>query len=319
MRKLILLAALVPALCMAEQSAPPGKFDPRVRTIAYNPQDLVVVTTYYGVSTPIRFANDEVIEKDSLDAGDRPAWSIKVSARGNILFVRPVKPMAETNMTVVTNKRVYLFLFKVLGDQDPTKKKGPSGSFGPTYDMETARSKDVTLSLTFTYPEDGRKSEGDRAADALRTQMANARERATNTDYWVAGDDDIAPVDARDDGRFIYLTFAPNQGIPSIYSVDATGKEALLNPAMDGRTVIIDRLVRRLVLRKGDGKGALVACVMNRGFDRKGGPDNTSGTIAPDVVRVIKGEPERKAGPVKTSRSAVPKAKPIRVVKGGKK
>lgn len=287
MRKLILLAALVPALCTAEETPAPGKFDPRVRTVAYNPQDLVVVTTYYGVSTPIRFANDEAVETESLDAGDRSAWSIKVSARRNILFVRPTKPMAETNMTVVTNKRVYLFLFKVLGDKELAKKK--EGSFGPTYSMATARSRDVTYSLTFTYPEEGKKTEGDKAADALRAQMANGKQRATNTDYWVAGDDEVSPVDARDDGRFIYLTFAPNQGIPAIYSVDAIGKETLLNPAIDGKTAIIDRTVRQLALRKGDGDDALVACVMNRGFDRKGGADNASGTVAPNVIRVIKG------------------------------
>jgi type IV secretion system protein VirB9 len=287
MRKLILLAMLVPAIGIAEHAPPPGKFDPRVRTVAYNPQDLVVVTTYYGVSTPIRFADDEVIEKESLDAGDRKAWAIKASARGNILFVRPIAERADTNVTVVTNKRVYLFLLKVVGDKAQAKKK--DSAFAPTYSMATARSKDVTYSLTFTYSEDGKKTEGQKAADALRAQTAGGRKRATNTDYWVAGDGEVAPVDARDDGRFIYLTFAGNQGLPTISSVDANGKETLLNPAVDGNTVIVDRMVPRLALRKGDGDDGLVACVVNRAFDRKGGADTKSGTVAPNVLRVIKG------------------------------
>jgi type IV secretion system protein VirB9 len=288
MRKLIMLAALIPALALAEQTPAPGKFDPRVRTVAYNPQDLVVVTTYFGVSTPIRFADDEVIEKESLDAGDRKAWSIKASARGNILFVRPIAEKADTNITVVTNKRIYLFLLTVA--EEKAERKGKKGAFAPTYSMATARSKNITYSLTFTYPEDGRKSEGTKAADALRTQMAGGKKRATGTDYWVAGDAEVSPLDARDDGRFIYLTFAPNQGIPSFYSVDAKGKETLLNPAVDGTTVVIDRMVRQLALRRGDGDDAQVACLINRSFDSKGGVENTSGTVAPNVIRVIKGD-----------------------------
>lgn len=315
MRKLILLASLVPALCLAEQTPPPGKFDARVRMVAYNPQDLVVVTTYYGVSTPIRFAEDEVILKDHMDAGDRRAWSVKPA--GNILFVQPIAEHPDTNLTVVTNKRIYLFILRLL----PTKSTGATknGTFAPTFSMEAALSKDVIYSLTFTYPEEGKKTEGQQATDTLREHMASARERATNTDYWVGGDAELAPIDARDDGRFIYLTFAPNQAIPSIYSVDANGKETLLNPAMEGRTAVIDRLERRLALRKGDGRDAQIACLVNRSFDRKGGANDESGTASPDVIRVIKGAPDSKPRPAKMSRAAAPKAKPIRVIKGGKK
>lgn len=289
MRNLILLAVLLPALCIAEEKPATGQFDPRVRTVAYNPQDLFVVTTYYGVSTAIRFADDEAIETESLDAGDRSAWSIKASARRNILFVRPIKPMADTNLTVVTNKHTYLFLLKVLADTAHVKNNGRKGNvLAPVYSMATAHSKNVTYSLTFTYREDGKKSEGQKAANALRAQAADARKRATNTDYWVAGDDEVAPVDARDDGRFIYLMFARNQGIPTISTADANGKETLLNPAIEGNTVIVDRMARRLVLRKGDGDDGLVACLVNRAFDRRGGTDNASGTVASDVLRVIK-------------------------------
>jgi len=43
--------------------------------------------------------------------------------------------------------------------------------------------------------------------------------------------------------------------------------------------------VRRLILRK----GIAVASVVNKSFDLNGGMDNTTGTVSPDVERVIKG------------------------------
>ena len=291
MKKLLLLAALIPALCHGELAPRPGKFDSRVRIVAYNPQDVVAITTYYGVSTPIRFADDEVVEEQSLDAGDRDAWSIKVSARKNVLFIRPKMPHADTNMTVVTNKRVYLFLLNVLRVRPQRTKKGTkigAESVAPsaTYSMAAARSKALTLSLTFTYPDAGRKSEPTKAADALQARMENAKRHANGGDYWVSGDDEVSPTDARDDGRFIYLTFAHNRSLPHIDGVDNSGKPFVLNPAVSGNTVVIDRMVRHLKLTMGDA----TACVVNRAFNPNGGADNATGTIAPNVIRVIKGD-----------------------------
>ena len=75
--------------------------------------------------------------------------------------------------------------------------------------------------------------------------------------------------------------------MPAVYSVDAEDKEALINTnVIDGNTIVIQRLVPRIILRKGN----YVASVINKSFDINGGTDNTTGTIAPDVKRVIKEE-----------------------------
>jgi type IV secretion system protein VirB9 len=263
-----------------------------VRTVAYNPQDIVVVTTYPGVSTPLRFADDEAIEQESIDAGDRKAWSIKVSARRNILFVRPIARMADTNMTVATNKRVYLFLLNVLQEKESGPKKGgkkgdkQATTYAGTYSMEASRSKALTLSLTFAYPDAGRKSDAAKAADALRDQMENAKRHATGGDYWVSGDEEVSPTDARDDGRFIYLTFARNRSLPNITGVDSNGDSFALNPTVNENTMIIDRMVRHLRIEL----GGAAACVVNRAFNPDAGTDNKTGTIAPNVIRVLKGD-----------------------------
>ena len=292
MRKLLLLAALLPAIVQAEQAPPPGKFDARVRIVAYNPLDIVAINTYYGVSTHIRFADDEQIEKESMDAGDRKAWSIKTSARQNILFVRPTARQADTNLTIITNKRVYMLLLNVLPAPAPVKVKGRKKGAAPLYSSAAARSHQLTYSLTFTYPEDDRAKSGTleavnakHAAEELRERLAAARNRATNYDYWIAGADEASPTSARDDGRFIYLTFAPNVGRPAISSIDRYGKPVAVNVTVDGNTIIVP-LARQLRFEKGD----LIACIVNRSFNSNAGTDNASGTIAPDVIRVFKGE-----------------------------
>lgn len=281
MRKLLVLAALLPALARSEQAPPPGKFDPRVRNVAYNALDIVSIHTYYGVSTVIRFADDEVIEKESMDAGDRDAWSMKTSARQNVLFVRPKAQRADTNLTIITNKRLYMILLNVLAA--PPAKAGKKGA-AAGYSMAAARSPALTYSLTYTYPEDDKAK---RSADELRTRLAGAKARATNYDYWIAGAAEVSPVSARDDGRFIYLTFAPNRGRPAISSVDSQGKPTALSVTIDGNTVIVPRMARLLRFEKGD----LVACLVNRAFNPTAGSDNASGTISPNVVRVIKAAP----------------------------
>ena len=87
-------------------------------------------------------------------------------------------------------------------------------------------------------------------------------------------------------GRFIYLTFSNNRDMPAIYSVDDEGNESLINTSViDSNTIVIQRMVPRLMLRK----GKAVASVINKSFDMNGGTDNKTGTVAKDVQRVIKG------------------------------
>jgi type IV secretion system protein VirB9 len=58
------------------------------------------------------------------------------------------------------------------------------------------------------------------------------------------------------------------------------GTESLLNFSMDSGDLVIHRVVRRLILRR----GKLTGCVVNKAFDG-GGERLDSGTLAPDVRR----------------------------------
>ena len=340
-RKLAKLAGL-PYLCalalaftlnaQAEIVPKGGKFDPRVRVVEYNPSNVVKISTFYGVSTHVQFSNDENITDIAL--GDDQAWN--VVPRGNHMFVKPKAKNADTNVTVITNKRVYHFALVVT----PRNLK----------DASAWRDPELVYGLNFKYPEEltdklveklvsesraeekmlqeqAEQAEKKQKAQALKDELqlresmmksslrknksnpepttdsksadaksigsvsANHQQDITqytdNTDYWASGDNDIRPTAASDDSRFTYLTFSHNRDMPAVYSVDAHGKEALINTSVEGNTIVVHRVVAQLRLRKGDS----VICIRNNAFNPDGGSDNDTGTILPNIERVTQ-EPQ---------------------------
>lgn len=275
MRRFLFIALLFPALAWAELTPPKGKLDSRVRVADYNPAEVYKIRTFYGVSTHVQFAEGETMTDVAI--GDKEAW--EVEPRKSHLFIKPKAQKADTNLTVVTNKRVYHFALVV----EPRA----------TRDDKAWKDPDLVYSLSFRYPneEEARLAAQASAADgkamrnAIKGKLAEAKKRDENRDYWVAGAEEISPTAARDDGRFIYLTFSLNRDMPAVYAVDNDGNESLVNTNVDGNEIVVQRMVRKLVLRK----GKAVACVINKSFDLNGGRDNTTGTVAADVERVIKG------------------------------
>lgn len=276
MKRLLLIGLLVPAMAMAEITPPKGDYDSRVRTVDYNPLNVVKLSTFYGVSTHVQFADGETIR--DVAVGDDQAW--KVVPRGSHLFIKPQAEKADTNVTVITDKRTYQFALVV----QPRAVKDSTAWADPN----------LIFSLAFRYPdEEAAKAAATAQKEALQARLgeikgklSDATKEGQNFDYWVAGSEEVSPTAARDDGRFIYLTFTNNRDMPAVYSVDEQGNEALINTnVIDGNTIVVQRLVRRLILRK----GIAVASVVNKSFDLGGGMDNTTGTVSQDVERVIKG------------------------------
>lgn len=296
MRHLLIIVLLMPVMAMAEIVPSKSDFDSRVRVIDYNPMDVIKLATFYGVSTHVQFGPAEEIK--NVAVGDDLAWNIV--PRGNHLFIKPKAKKADTNVTVVTDKRVYHFALVV----QPRSLK----------DSTAWRDPNLVYGLTFKYPEEeAAKQQEEARQEKIKNRLASVKSRLSmatktsgndaeleysggdsdskvaveghnNIDYWVAGSTEISPTGARDDGRFTYLQFSNNRDMPAVYSVDAEGKEALINTNVEGNTIIIHRVVPKLTLRK----GSAVACIRNKAFDFDGGRDNKAGTIAPDVERIIK-------------------------------
>lgn len=273
MKRYFILILLIPSLVLAEVTPSRGQDDPRIRTVDYNPKNVVRVSTFYGVSTHIRFDPDETIR--DVAVGDDRAWTI--IARSSHLFIKPKDLQANTNVTVVTDRRVYQFVLVV-------NKRSLK-------DRNAWADPNLVFSLSFRYPEEeaGKKARQDERhliASHLDRAVNPEGNRSINRDYWVAGSESVSPTEAWDDGRFIYLVFSNNRDMPAVYAVDTDGGEALVNThVINGNTIVVQRMLRQLMLRK----GMAVASLLNRSFDADRGMDNETGTVSGQVRRVIRG------------------------------
>ncbi len=81
--------------------------DQRIEQLDYSPDRVYTVTGQRSIQTMIEFAADETIENIAL--GDAAAWQVTPNKRANLIFVKPLLSNTRTNMTVVTDKRRYLF------------------------------------------------------------------------------------------------------------------------------------------------------------------------------------------------------------------
>ena len=207
--------------------------DQRIRQIVYDPNAVIEITGTYGYVTTIEFAPDEVITGRTF--GDSIAWQTLV--RDNQLYLKPVEPEAGGNMTVVTDKRTYLFKL----DSSNT---------------------DMTYLVRFAYPELLTRS-GQADVNTSRASGRELRAGMINLNYASAGHRSAIPLVAVfDDGQFTYFEFAAQADIPGIYLVESDGTESMLNLHRDGVYLVAERTARMFTLRNGSAH----LCVENRKF-----------------------------------------------------
>jgi type IV secretion system protein VirB9 len=90
---------------------------------------------------------------------------------------------------------------------------------------------------------------------------------------------------AYDDGVQTRLKFPARAEFPAIFVKNDDNTESLLNFNIEGNEdVVIHRVARRFVLRRGN----LVGCVVNKSFEGSGEHVNTN-TVVPGIRRETKG------------------------------
>lgn len=260
-RLLVLCATLAcSAPALAAVLPQPVAGDSRVRSVLYEPDNVVTIYGAIGIATMIMFDKDEFVQ--DMDGGDSEAWHLGVVERKNGIFVKPKASSAATNINVVTTKRVYNF------------------------DMVLAKTRqNGFMRVQFRYPPPAVLPNPAVLEKARVDKLLAAPPVATNRRYTVQGSGEIAPIEAWDDGTSTYLRFAANGGVPAIYSVGADGSEHLENFHTSPTGLLQVQGVRpRFALRI----GATVACVFNEGYD-PATPAPATNTVSPQVMRVIKG------------------------------
>ena len=228
-----LLMLAEPALAL--QAPRPIATDSRIRTVRYSVNEVYQFIGHYGFQSAIEFeANEKIL---TVSVGDSVAWLINPS--GNRLFLKPIEQNALTNMTVITDKRAYLFELHAEETKD-------------------IRDKEMVFSYRFIYPQSDSS-----AVDFSQTEALPDIEKEPekfNFNYAIRGSEVIEPIRIFDDGEFTYFEFRDkNAEIPAFFRVDSAGSEELINFRKRANYVVVERVASRFTLRR----GADIICVYN--------------------------------------------------------
>lgn len=207
--------------------------DSRIHVVMYSPDEVFKFTGHYTYQSSIIFAPDEEIQTVSM--GDSTPWLI--TPAGNRMFLKPVEQDAQTNMTVLTNKRSYLFELHAR-------------------EAESIDDPQLIWVLRFIYPTESTSlARLDPAPDPKQEGMENF-----NFNYTLRGSNVIAPIKIYDDGEFTYFQFRnKNAEIPAFYMVDAANNESIVNYRTRGDFIVVERVSSRFTLRQ----GTEVVCIYN--------------------------------------------------------
>ncbi|MBZ6078843.1 P-type conjugative transfer protein VirB9 [Microvirga puerhi] len=276
MKRLALALCLVAASGGADALQTPngGSRDDRVRTVFYDPANVVKIIGVSRAATQIQFAEDEEVAFAAV--GDSVAWEV-VNA-GSMLFIKPRESHPPTNMQVVTtrrdgSKRSYIF--------ELMSRDGGISNGSESYFL-----------VKFQYPDD--EAARARAEAAARQAAAEAREADNalllhqsygprNFSYSAQGSAPFEPVSVYDDGKTTAFTFPGNIDLPAIYMENSDGSESLVPKDTRGDLVVVHAISRKFILRRGE----QAMCVFNEAYDPAGINPGT-GTTSPSVQRTIK-------------------------------
>ncbi|MEA3180534.1 MAG: type secretion system protein VirB9 [Gammaproteobacteria bacterium] len=246
-------------LALPETIPTRGVADGRIRTAVYDTNEVYRIQGYVGYEIDLQFEPGESFV--GLGAGDIDALSFV--SQDNHLFIKPKAARVSTNLTVITTRRPYQFSYTA----SPLRTD--------------ASDPDVIFAIRFNYP----PNPGDAVADGVNRMLEQSgTARAHNVDYWYCGSPTIQPTAASDDGIHTRLRFAAKAEQPAIFVQNDDGSESLLNFSMDAGDVVIHRVVRQLIIRR----GRLTGMIVNKGFTGSG-ERLQSGTVSPSVERVGEG------------------------------
>jgi type IV secretion system protein VirB9 len=236
LRTLMICLALLAGPASARAEDPhSGVGDPRLKVVTYDPSAVVSVRGVLGYQMVIEFDPGEKIENVAI--GDSVGWQVVPSHRANLLFLKPMERAPPTNMAVITNLRRYAFALSI-------------GS-------RRARARDLIYSLRFEYPT---------PATVSVEAVAPVPPQDVNHAYSYEGSPAIIPSRLFDDGHATYFQFRDGEAYPAIFTLDADKGEAVVNSSIHDGYIVIDRLARGFVLRRGKD----VARIFNDGYQAVG-------------------------------------------------
>jgi len=249
---LIALALIfaLPSFAYAVQKPKPLPGDSRLQYYVYKPNEVFAYTGYFEIQSRIDLDPKEQIITISMgNAGG--LWDIIPS--GHRLFIKPKVFDATTNMTIITDKRIYYFeLYAAKAEEGINDKKinfAVKFIYADEATDATKRNKDGSF-FELKYPEEPKPE----VPNPLL--FANLM----NFNYTIAGNKAISPLEIFDDGEFTYIKFKDiNADLPAIFEVMGDGSETLINFRKKEGYIIIEKVTSSFTLRL----GAQIACIFN--------------------------------------------------------
>ena len=276
MRGLLLAGMIAGAACpspaAARTSPRPGPLDQRVTFVNYDANQVYALSGSFRHALQIQFSPNEVVTQAAL--GDTVSWEIVPV--GNILFLKPREKGRATNLIVLTS---YL---------------GTTRSYQFELGINTGR---PVYAVKFRYPAEQARQAAELAllaergrAEAIESQVVDSAlehaviEGTRNLNYWLQGASDLQPTEVSDNGEFTVLRYPGHADIPSIFSVNGDGTEAIVPYDVREEYVVLHGVWHELRLRK----GGSVLCITNRSPLRND-RDARTGTASPVVERQVRG------------------------------
>jgi len=238
MKKILFLLLLFSSNAVAAQFPHYLGSEKKFRSYIYNPNDVYRYAGHYTYQGFIEFEEGETI--GTISMGNPSLWLFETL--GNRLFLKPVgEDNSETNMTIISSKRVYHFELMAK-------------------EARGINDKDLIFVAKFVYPDEKDKNLVS-FPKILPSDEPDMRDLSIyNFNYQYTGEPAIAPIKIFDNGEFTYFQFAKkNAEIPAIFSVDSEGFESLINFRAAGSYIIVEKVAPQFTLRNGDE----IVCVYN--------------------------------------------------------
>lgn len=204
----------------ADEVPNPSLTDSRIQWVEYDPDQVILLQGSIGYQIMVEFSPGEVLENVAI--GDSLAWQVTANKSANRLFLKPLDPLAVTNLTVVTSERRYLFELRVAA---------------PNSTIVTP------FVLRFNYPQPV-------MAVAVPPEAERPPE-VVNSNYGISGPAESRPSQVFDDGHMVYFQWPADAEVPAIFAVSADGAESLINYSVRDGYIVVDQLSPRFSLRDG--------------------------------------------------------------------
>jgi len=227
MRRVALAMALTLAVAggaRAAVSPRPGPGDPHIQTILYDAQQVVELKVAIGYALTVEFSPDEKIE--AVSVGNSAAWQVSADKEASRLFIKPMQAGLDTNMTVITDTRVYAFELRSSPSPDPA----------------------MPFLVRFQYPVAPQAATLPPPEKPARPGKPE-RPFTLVVSYAFSGSSRLKPVGMNDDGHSTFITWPEKTPIPAVSAVEEDGKVVLTNGAIRDGKLVIDEVANRFIFR----------------------------------------------------------------------